>query len=214
MSDWAMCILLGLLCSTVFLYFNYLCLFKCCYLGVLKSQRASKNQIRTNMNFALTNIIPLYHSSMNQFMLKKYITAEMTVKGGLGNNITHCHGVNTKRNYQYLRIILCFSVTNVACFQVHYLAYRLKEHLLNFIYWSLTYQSLPSVRFLTEPTHFNSYIQTYNLLYITAIYPKEAKENLLRKALERGKRKGTDSNRYVISQPGRVLWRTSYKGRK
>lgn len=65
MSDWAMCILLGLLCSTVFLYFNYLCLFKCCYLGVLKSQRASKNQIRTNMNFALTNIIPLYHSSMN-----------------------------------------------------------------------------------------------------------------------------------------------------
>lgn len=84
-------------CNCVFLYFNCLCSSALTWLGVLNNQCAGKNQIGTKMNFALTNIIPLNHSSMNWFMLQKYITAGKSVKGGLGNNITHCHEVNTQK---------------------------------------------------------------------------------------------------------------------
>lgn len=68
------------------------------------------------------------------------------------------------------------------------------KSIIKFYYWSLNDQSqskVPTLGGLPDRAH----ILTQNLLYITAIYRKEVKENSLRKVSEPRKRTGTDNTK-------------------
>lgn len=110
------------------------------------------------MNFALTNIIPLNHSSMNWFMLQKYITEGKSVKGGLGNNVTHCHKVNTPK----INIWGVLFTPSCKVFSSVLSSFSSQRIFIKFCILATNIshspRSLPSVSFLTVPTYLKKFI--------------------------------------------------------